>query len=106
MPWITFTPRAGACRRPPAGATAAGPASLSCAANLRQRGIAVTIFDSRPLAGGLNTYGVAEYKLRPSDSQKEVDLVRGMGAEFRLSVEIGGELRVKELEEQFDIVFL
>jgi dihydropyrimidine dehydrogenase (NAD+) subunit PreT len=84
----------------------AGPASLACAAMLRQLGFAVTIFDSRPLAGGLNTYGVAEYKLRPSDSQQEVELVRALGVEFRLSAEIGGELRIQEMEEQFDIVFL
>jgi dihydropyrimidine dehydrogenase (NAD+) subunit PreT len=49
---------------------------------LRQLGFAVTIFDSRPLAGGLNTYGVAEYKLRPSDSLQEVELVRALGVEF------------------------
>jgi glutamate synthase (NADPH/NADH) small chain len=84
----------------------AGPASLACAAALRQGGVQVTIFDSRPLAGGLTTYGVADYKLRPSDSQQEVELVRSLGVEFRLSVEIGGELRLKEMEEQFDIVFL
>jgi dihydropyrimidine dehydrogenase (NAD+) subunit PreT len=84
----------------------AGPASLGCAALLRQLGYAVTIFDSRPLAGGLNTYGVAEYKLRPTDSQQEVELVRSLGVEFRLSVEIGGEWRINELEQQFDVVFL
>jgi glutamate synthase (NADPH/NADH) small chain len=84
----------------------AGPASLACAAGLRQQGFAVTLFDTHPLAGGLNTYGVADYKLRPSDSQQEVELVRSLGAEFRLSVEIGGELRIKEIEQQFDIVFL
>ncbi len=84
----------------------AGPASLACAAWLRQHGVAVTIFDSRPMAGGLNTYGVAEYKLRPSDSQREVELVRSLGVEFRLSAEIGGELRIKEMEDQFDVVFL
>lgn len=84
----------------------AGPASLACAAKLCQLGWAVTIFDSRPRAGGLNTYGVAEYKLRPSDSQQEVELVRSLGVEFRLSVEIGGERRIKELEEQFDAFFL
>src|SRR4051794_4627855 len=35
----------------------AGPASLACAAELRQHGFGVTIFDKRPLPGGLNTYG-------------------------------------------------
>src|SRR5262245_51584568 len=38
-----------------------GPASLSCAAELRRHGASVTVFDNRPLPGGLNTYGVAEY---------------------------------------------
>src|ERR1700744_5453300 len=38
----------------------AGPASLACAAELAQRGFSVTIFDRRPLPGGLNTYGVAD----------------------------------------------
>jgi dihydropyrimidine dehydrogenase (NAD+) subunit PreT len=80
----------------------AGPASLACAAELRRRGVAVTILDKNPLAGGLNTYGIAEYKLRPSDSKKEVDLVRGMGVEFRLGVEANPEA----LEKEFDVVFL
>ena len=60
-----------------------GPASLSCAAELRRHGASVTVFDNRPLPGGLNTYGVAEYKLRPADSLREVEMVRAMGVEFR-----------------------
>jgi glutamate synthase (NADPH/NADH) small chain len=79
-----------------------GPASLACAAELRHHGIAVTIFDNRPLPGGLNTYGVAEYKLRPSDSLREVELVRSMGVEFR-------EQQVDSLdavEREFDFIFI
>src|ERR1700761_3118095 len=41
----------------------AGPASLACASELRRRGIAATIYEAQSLPGGLNTYGVAEYKL-------------------------------------------
>lgn len=82
----------------------AGPASLACAAELRRRGIAATIFDRNPLAGGLNTYGIAEYKLRPADSLKEVDLIRSMGVEFRLGVDVGGD--IEALEAEFDAVFL
>ena len=80
----------------------AGPASLACAAELRRRGFAVTVFDRRPMAGGLNTYGIAEYKLRPTDSLKEVDLVRSMGVEFRLGLEADPEL----LEREFEAIFL
>ncbi len=82
-----------------------GPASLSCAAELRRHGFAVTIFDNRPLLGGLNTYGVAEYKLRPSDSLREVDMVRSLGVEFCRS-EVGTSLPLEELERQYDYIFL
>jgi dihydropyrimidine dehydrogenase (NAD+) subunit PreT len=84
----------------------AGPASLACAAELARRGYKATVFDSRPQAGGLNTYGVAEYKFRPADSQKEVDLVRSLGVEFRLNVEVGTSLSVDDLEKEFTAIFI
>jgi dihydropyrimidine dehydrogenase (NAD+) subunit PreT len=80
----------------------AGPASLACAAELRKRGYAVTIFDRQKMPGGLNTYGIAEYKLRPADSLMETELVRSMGVEFRLGVEADPQ----QLEGEFDAVFL
>src|ERR1017187_3429595 len=82
-----------------------GPASLACAAELRRRGYSVTIFDNRPLPGGLNTYGVAEYKLRPADSLREVELVRSLGVEFR-QAEVGTTVSLDELERDFAFVFL
>ena len=84
----------------------AGPASLACAAELRKRGVAVTIFEVRPLPGGLNTYGVAEYKLRPSDSLREVKLVESLGVEFRFGVNVGADITVEELERNYAAVFL
>ncbi|HUP04970.1 MAG TPA: NAD(P)-dependent oxidoreductase, partial [Bryobacteraceae bacterium] len=97
--------------RAPAGEAAAvacvggGPASLACAAELRRQGVAVTIFDNRPLPGGLNTYGVAEYKLRPSDSLREVELVRSLGVEFRRE-QVGESISLDALEQQFSLIFL
>ncbi|MEO6912361.1 MAG: FAD-dependent oxidoreductase [Edaphobacter sp.] len=84
----------------------AGPASLAAAAELRQRGFQVTVFDKHPLPGGLNTYGVAEYKLPLSDSLREIELIRELGVEFRLGVEISGEASLRELEAEFDIIFI
>lgn len=82
----------------------AGPASLACAAELRRTGFAVTVFDRQQMAGGLNTYGIAEYKLRPADSLKEVELIKSMGVEFRLGVEVGAN--IDEIERDFDAIFL
>lgn len=83
----------------------AGPASLACAAELAQRGFSVTIFDRRPLPGGLNTYGVAEYKLPLAGSLREIELIKELGVEFRLDVEIGAE-SLTILERDYDILFL
>jgi dihydropyrimidine dehydrogenase (NAD+) subunit PreT len=82
-----------------------GPASLACAAELARRGYSVTVFDNRPLPGGLNTYGVAEYKLRPADSLREVELVRSLGVEFRQD-EVGATISLEELERDFAFIFL
>ncbi|MGA1981047.1 MAG: NAD(P)-dependent oxidoreductase [Acidobacteriaceae bacterium] len=81
-----------------------GPASLACAAELRQLGFQVKAFDRRALPGGLNTYGVAEYKLRAADSLREVAMVRGLGVEFEnKEIDAAG---MEELERDFDAVFL
>jgi glutamate synthase (NADPH/NADH) small chain len=90
---------------PTVACVGAGPASLACAAELRRHGFAVTIFEKRPLAGGLNTYGVAEYKLRPADSLREVEMIRSMGVEFR-QAEIGVAMPLEELESIFDFIFI
>jgi glutamate synthase (NADPH/NADH) small chain len=84
----------------------AGPASLACAAELRKSGYGVTIFESRALAGGLNTYGVAEYKLRPADSLREVELVRSLGVQFRFGVRVGDEIALEDLEREYAAIFL
>src|ERR1019366_9145552 len=82
----------------------AGPASLACAAELRQRGFRVQVIDKRPLPGGLNTYGVAEYKLRAADSLREAEMVLGLGVEFESrDVDAAG---LTELEGGFDAGFL
>jgi dihydropyrimidine dehydrogenase (NAD+) subunit PreT len=84
----------------------AGPASLAAAAELKQQGFQVTVFDKRLLPGGLNTYGVAEYKLPLVDSLREIELIRELGVEFRFGVEIGGETSLAELEAEFDMIFI
>jgi glutamate synthase (NADPH/NADH) small chain len=82
----------------------AGPASLACAAELRQQGFQVKIIDRRALPGGLNTYGVAEYKQRVADSLREVEMVRGLGVEFE--VRDVDATSLTKLERDFDAIFL
>ncbi len=83
----------------------AGPASLACAAELRRHGIAATIYDARPLPGGLNTYGVAEYKLPLAESLREIDMVVRLGVEFRFNTTVDATL-LAELERTHDAMFI
>jgi dihydropyrimidine dehydrogenase (NAD+) subunit PreT len=84
----------------------AGPASLACAAELAQQGFSVTVLERRPLPGGLNTYGVAEYKLRAPDSLREVAMIRELGVEFRFGVAIENEEDLAALEQEYAAIFL
>lgn len=84
----------------------AGPASLACAAELRRHGASATIIERRALAGGLNTYGVAEYKLRAAESLREAELIRRMGVEFRFGETIDSAESLQKLESEFDVIFL
>ncbi len=83
-----------------------GPASLACAAELCRRGAQATIIERRPLPGGLNTYGVAEYKLRAADSLREVEMIQKMGVEFRFGASVDSASALRELEAKFDYIFL
>jgi glutamate synthase (NADPH/NADH) small chain len=98
-------PNGQANRLPHVACIGGGPASLACAAELRRHGIPVTVFDSRPLPGGLNTYGVAEYKLHPADSLREVEMIRSMGVEFR-QAEVGTSISLAELEKECVFLFV
>jgi glutamate synthase (NADPH/NADH) small chain len=84
----------------------AGPASLACAAELAQQGFSVTVIERRGLPGGLNTYGVAEYKLRPPDSLREVAMIRELGVEFRFGVSIEHQSDLAALESEYDAIFV
>ncbi|MBV8731604.1 MAG: NAD(P)-dependent oxidoreductase [Acidobacteriia bacterium] len=98
--------KAAAKRKEKIACIGAGPASLACAAELAQQGFRVTVIERRTLPGGLNTYGVAEYKLRPPDSLREVKLIEDLGVEFRFGMAIDDTGDLEALEREYDAVFL
>src|ERR1700733_7015522 len=83
----------------------AGPASLACAAELRRRGIRTNLYDARPLPGGLNTYGVAEYKLPLVESLREIEMLSQLGVQFHFDTLIDAQ-KLAELERNYDAIFL
>lgn len=64
------------------------------------------IFEKESNAGGLNTRGVAYYKMKPRVSLDEVRLVESLGVEIRTGVNVGEDLTGEELHSEYDAVFV
>jgi glutamate synthase (NADPH/NADH) small chain len=85
------------------GLVGAGPASLACAHELRRRGHRVTIYDKRKLPGGLNTTGVAPYKMKSDQSLAEWQWVTAIGGIELKTAEIAD---FDALKKQHDAIFI
>ena len=78
----------------------AGPAGLSCAYYLAEKGYNPVVFEKNPLPGGMMTYGIPAYKLSKQVVAAEIDVLRQMGVEIRCGVEVGRDVTLDELREQ------
>ena len=98
--------KAGAPNGKSVGVVGSGPAGLSCATYLARLGYDVTVYERKPLPGGLDTYGMAEYKMPQRVSTEEAKMVERLGVRFRLGTDVGTDVSVEELEGAHDGVFL
>jgi len=88
------------------GVIGSGPAGLACAAELALLGYDVTIYECKPLAGGLDTWGIAPYKMSYKDSLNEVKLIQSFGVKIQTGVCIGKDVSLADLEKKHDAIFL
>jgi len=85
----------------------AGPAGLSCAAELARAGHAVTVFEALHVPGGVLMYGIPEFRLPKSIVQQEINNLKEMGVEILVNQVVGKVTSVQELlENGYDAVFL
>jgi glutamate synthase (NADPH/NADH) small chain len=84
----------------------AGAASLACAGYLALEGHTAIIYEKRDIAGGLNTWGIAPYKLHAEDAAREIDWLLSLGVELKTGVEIGKDLTLASLLADHDALFL
>ncbi|MBK5290845.1 MAG: NAD(P)-dependent oxidoreductase [Acidobacteriia bacterium] len=84
----------------------AGPAGLSCAGELARRGHSVTVFEKRELGGGLSTYGIISLREPIEASLAEVKMIERLGVKMETGIELGSSLKLDELQDRFDAVFL
>lgn len=84
----------------------AGPAGLGCADKLIRNGVGVTVFERAAEIGGLLTFGIPAFKLEKEVMMRRRHVLTDMGIEFRLGVNIGTDITLQELAEEYDAVFL
>jgi len=84
----------------------AGPAGLGCADILVRAGVKPVLFDRYPEIGGLLTFGIPEFKLEKQVMVRRREVFEGMGMEFRLNTEVGRDVSIDTLMEEYDAVFL
>jgi len=84
----------------------AGPASLSCAGHLVLEGVDAVIFEKGELPGGLNTTGVAPYKMHAADSLREVAFLESLGVRIETGKEVGRDISTEGLLREHEAVFL
>ena len=78
----------------------AGPAGMSCAYYLANKGYPVTVFDRNPVPGGMLTLGIPSFRLEKDVLNAEIDVLREMGVEFQCGVEVGKDVTIEQLRAQ------
>lgn len=84
----------------------AGPAGLGCADILARNGVKPVVFDRHPEIGGLLTFGIPSFKLEKSVMENRREIFTGMGVEFVLNTEVGKDIALQTIIDEYDAVFL
>ena len=77
-----------------------GPAGISCAFYLAEKGYKPTVFEKNDKPGGMVVYGIPSFVLEKDIVAAEIDVLREMGVEIRCNVEVGRDVTIKQLREQ------
>ena len=77
-----------------------GPAGLSCAYYLAEKGYRPTVFEKEKQPGGMLMHGIPEFRLEKDVIEAEINVLRALGVEFRCGVEVGRDVTIPELREQ------
>lgn len=77
-----------------------GPAGLSAAFYLAEKGYRPTVFEKNEMPGGMLRYGIPSYKLEKDVIEAEIDVMRQMGVEIKTGIEVGKDVTLKELRSQ------
>ena len=76
-----------------------GPAGLSCAYYLAEKGYRPTVFEKEAKVGGMLMNGIPSFRLEKDVVQAEIDIIKALGVEFKTGVEVGRDVTIPQLRE-------
>ena len=83
-----------------------GPAGLATAAQLNYAGHLVTVFERDSKPGGLLRFGIPDFKLEKTVVERRIKLLEQEGIEFKCNANVGVNIRVSDLNREFDAIVL
>ncbi len=83
-----------------------GPAGLECATELLKNGYEVDIYEKDAIAGGILQYGIPDFRLSKQILKDVIDVVKSLGANFKMNLELGKDFSIQKLQEEYDAIFL
>ncbi|MBI5778148.1 MAG: FAD-dependent oxidoreductase [Planctomycetes bacterium] len=84
----------------------AGPAGLTCAQRLREKGFAVTIFEASDKPGGMLTSCIPDYRVPKEIAEYEISRILATGIELKTNTRIGRDISLAKIREQYSVVFM
>jgi heterodisulfide reductase subunit A2 len=102
----SYVPQKKGARKERVAVIGAGPAGLTVAYYLAIEGYALTVFEKLPVAGGMMAVGIPEFRLPRNILQAEIDVIKKLGVEIKLNVEIGKDLNFADLQKNYHAVFV
>ncbi|MEG1292268.1 MAG: FAD-dependent oxidoreductase, partial [Lachnospiraceae bacterium] len=78
----------------------AGPAGLSCAFYLAQKGYTITVYEKQEKLGGMLTLGIPSYRLEKNVIEAEIDVLKQLGVTFKIGVEVGKDITIPQLRKE------
>jgi len=83
-----------------------GPAGLATAQQLTRAGHEVVVFERADRIGGLLRYGIPEFKMEKRHLDRRLAQMEAEGTEFRVNMNVGVDVTIEQLREQFDAIVL